>query len=164
MARVLDSPFAINHVERIRQRLAEARTVLYLGDNAGEIVFDKLFIETFHHPNIWYVVRGTPVINDATWRDADQVRMEEVAQVIDNGYDAPSTLPEKCSPAFQQLYNEADLVISKGQGNLEGLIDASRRNIFFLLMLKCDVIADRLGVKKGGFVCAENKPKREIAE
>jgi uncharacterized protein with ATP-grasp and redox domains len=164
MARVLDSPFAINHVKRIRQRLAEARTVLYLGDNAGEIVFDKLFIETFHHPNIWYVVRGTPVINDATWRDADQVRMEEVAQVIDNGYDAPSTLPEKCSPAFQQLYNEADLVISKGQGNLEGLIDASRRNIFFLLMLKCDVIADRLGVKKGGFVCAENKPKREIAE
>lgn len=161
MARVLDSPFAINHVWRLRQRLAEARTVLYLGDNAGEIVFDKLFIETFHHPNIWYAVRGKPVINDATRKDADQVGMEEVARVIDNGYDAPSTLPEKCSPSFQQLYNEADLVISKGQGNLEGLIDASKSDIYFLLMVKCDVIADRLGVKKGGFVCAENKPKRE---
>ena len=163
MENVLKSTFAINHVGRLKRRLAEARTVLYLGDNAGEIVFDKLFIETFHHPNIWYAVRGTPVINDATRKDADQVGMEEVAKVIDNGYDAPSTLPEKCSPSFQQLYNEADLVISKGQGNLEGLIDASRRNIFFLLMVKCNVIADRLGVKKGGFVCTENKPKKEKA-
>ena len=163
MARVLDSPFAINHVGRLRRRLAEARTVLYLGDNAGEIVFDKLFIETFRHPNIWYAVRGTPVINDATRVDADQVKMEEVAQVIDNGYDAPSTLPENCSPAFQQLYNEADLVISKGQGNLEGLMDETRDDIFFLLMVKCDVIADRLGVAKGSFVCADNKLKREKA-
>jgi len=81
--------------------------------------------------------------------------------VIDNGYDAPSTLPEKCSPAFQKLYNEADLVISKGQGNLEGLIDASRDDIYFLLMVKCGVIADRLGVKKGSFVCAENKPNKK---
>ncbi len=162
MARVLDSPFGINHVERLRRRLAEARTVLYLGDNAGEIVFDKLFIETLHHPNIWYAVRGAPVINDATLKDAAQVRMEEVAQVIDNGYDAPSTLPEKCSPAFQQLYNEADLVISKGQGNLEGLIDETRDDIFFLLMVKCDVIADRLGVGKNSFVCARHKLKNEL--
>lgn len=161
MARVLKSPFAINHVERLRRRLTEARNVLYLGDNAGEIVFDKLFIQTFRHPNIWYAVRGAPVINDATRQDAAQVMMEEVAEVIDNGYDAPSTLPEKCSPAFQKLYNEADLVISKGQGNLEGLIDASRDDIYFLLMVKCEVIADRLGVKKGSFVCTENKPNKK---
>ena len=163
MLKVLESPFAINDVERLRRRLAEARTVLYLGDNAGEIVFDKLFIETFRHPNIWFAVRGAPVINDATRRDATQVGMEEVAQVIDNGYDAPSTLPEQCSPTFQQLYNDADLVISKGQGNLEGLIDAPRGDIYFLLMVKCDVIADRLGVAKGSFVCADNRSKREKA-
>lgn len=106
-------------------------------------------------------MRGAPVINDATRRDAAQVGMEEVAQVIDNGYDAPSTLPEKCSHAFQQLYNEADLVISKGQGNLEGLIDAPRGDIYYLLMVKCEVIADRLGVAKGSFVCADNKSKKE---
>ena len=159
MAKVLYSPFAINYVERLRRRLAEARTVLYLGDNAGEIVFDKLFIETFRHPNIWYAVRGAPVINDATRRDAAQVGMEEVAQVIDNGYDAPSTLLEKCSPLFQQLYNEADLVISKGQGNLEGLIDETRDDLFFLLMVKCGVIADRLGVPQGSFVCVGNEKK-----
>jgi len=69
-------------------------------------------------------------------------------------------LPEKCSPAFQQLYNEADLVISKGQGNLEGLINASRGDIFFLLMVKCGVIADRLGVPQGSFVCVGNEPKK----
>ncbi|HCC86466.1 MAG TPA: hypothetical protein DEQ06_07800 [Porphyromonadaceae bacterium] len=159
--KVMNSEFAINHVAQLKQRLFEAKTVLYIGDNAGEIVFDKLFIETFRHPNIWYAVRGSPAINDVTRRDAAQVRMEEVARVIDNGYDAPSTMPEKCSPAFQQLYNEADLVISKGQGNLEGLINVSRGNIFFLLMVKCDVIADRLGVPKSSFVCVGNKPKKE---
>ncbi|MDD2513054.1 MAG: ARMT1-like domain-containing protein [Proteiniphilum sp.] len=163
ITRVLESPFAINHAEQLKQRVADAKTILYLGDNAGEIVFDKLFIETFHHPNVWYAVRGAPVINDATLRDAAQVKMEEVARVIDNGSDAPSTLPEKCSHAFQQLYNEADLVISKGQGNLEGLIDASRDDIYFLLMVKCDVIADRLGVPKGSFVCASHKLKNEQA-
>lgn len=158
--RVESSDFAIDHVRNLQQRISSAKTVLYLGDNAGEIVFDKLLIETFHHPNVWYAVRGGPVINDVTREDALQVGMDEVAHVIDNGYDAPSTILERCAGPFRQLFKESDLVISKGQGNLEGLIEERKRDIFFLLMVKCGVIADKLGVQESSYVCVGNNIER----
>jgi uncharacterized protein with ATP-grasp and redox domains len=150
--KVLKSGFAIDHSSELRSALSEAKSVLYLGDNAGEIVFDKLFIETIKHPNLTYVVRGAPIINDATMDDALYVGMDSVAYVISSGYDAPSTILEKCTEEFQQLFLKADIIISKGQGNLEGLLDKTKKEIFFLLMVKCDVIAEALKVKKGDFV------------
>lgn len=158
--KVLNTDFAINHADKLKQAVSKAKTVLYVGDNAGEIVFDKLFVETIMHPNIWYAVRGAPVINDATIEDALYVHMDEVADIIENGHDAPSTILKHCSKEFNDLYAQADVIISKGQGNLEGLIDQTDKRIFFLLMVKCDVIADVLGVTKGDFVVAENKSKR----
>jgi damage-control phosphatase, subfamily I len=107
----------------LKEALSTAKTVLYLGDNAGEIVLDKLFIETLMHPNLYLAVRGAPVINDATLDDAQYVGIDTVADVISNGYDAPSTIVDGCSPQFQELFNKADVIISKGQGNLEGLLD-----------------------------------------
>ena len=153
--KVLHTDFAINHTAALKQAIPKAETVLYLGDNAGEIVFDKLFIETMMHPNIFYAVRGAPVINDATIEDARYVHMDDVADVVENGHDAPSTILENCSEEFQCLYEKADVILSKGQGNLEGLLEAKKKGIYFLLMVKCDVIADILGVKKGHFVCCE---------
>ena len=151
--KVLNFDFAIDHSTELKKAVTKAKTVLYLGDNTGEIVFDKLFIETIMHPNLWFAVRGAPVINDATLEDARHVGMDEVADVVSNGYDAPSTLLEHCSAEFQELFNKADVIISKGQGNLEGLLDhASEKEIYFLLMVKCDVIADILGVTKDSFV------------
>jgi uncharacterized protein with ATP-grasp and redox domains len=78
--------------------------------------------------------------------------MDRVADLISNGYDAPSTLLEHCSPGFLEVFNRADVVISKGQGNLEGLLGKTDKEVYFLLMVKCEVIADALGVKKGDFV------------
>jgi len=150
--RVLKSPFAIDQSELLKSALGKARSVLYLGDNAGEIVFDKLFIETIGHPNLVYTVRGAPVINDATLEDAEYVGMSEVARVISNGFDAPSTVVSKSSDEFRILFDEADLIISKGQGNLEGLIHLKDKRIFFLLMVKCNVIAEFLKVEKDSFV------------
>jgi hypothetical protein len=150
--KVLHSRFAVDHSVELRQAVQKANTVLYLGDNAGEIVFDKLFIETLMHPNLFYAVRGAPVINDATLEDASYVGMDSVADVLSNGYDAPSTLLDHCSPEFKALFQQADVIISKGQGNLEGLFDQTGKNIFFLLMVKCDVIAEALQVRKGDFV------------
>lgn len=157
--KVLTTDFAIDHSLELKQALASARTVLYLGDNSGEIVFDKLFIERIMHPNIYYAVRGAPVINDVTVEDADYVGMDLVANVISNGYDAPSTILDKCSPEFLAVWEKADVVISKGQGNLEGLFDVSNKKIFYLLMVKCDVIADALHVEKGDFVVKMNELK-----
>lgn len=93
-------------------------------------------------------VRGNNIINDVTMEDAEKVGMTKVTRVISNGYDAPSAILKKCSPEFMTIYNEADLVISKGQGNLEGLIDVEGKNIFFLLMVKCKVMAEIVQVKE----------------
>lgn len=155
--KVLSSDFAIDDSIELKQALSKAKTVLYLGDNCGEMVFDKLFIETMMHPNLIYAVRGAPVINDATLEDAKYVGMDIVADVISNGYDAPSTILEHCSAEFNEVFNRADVIISKGQGNLEGLLGKTDKEIYFLLMVKCEVIADALGVKKGDFIVRKNK-------
>ncbi|NHB69726.1 damage-control phosphatase ARMT1 family protein [Perlabentimonas gracilis] len=150
--RVIASDFTVDKSELLKQGLKKARKVLYLGDNAGEIVFDRLFIETIMHGNINFAVKGEHVLNDVTMDDSVQVGMHYAADVISNGYDAPSTILERCSREFQEDFRSADLIISKGQGNLEGLLSESDPRIFFLLMVKCDLIAETLGVKKGDFV------------
>jgi damage-control phosphatase, subfamily I len=150
--KAINTVFAIDHSSRLKDALNKAETILYLGDNAGEIVFDKLFIETINHPNLIYVVRGAPVINDATMEDAEYIGMSKIAKVISNGYDAPSTILHKSGKTFQHWFKEADLIISKGQGNLEGLLPLNDDRLFFLLMVKCDVMAEFLDVEKESFV------------
>lgn len=149
---VMKASFAIDHSPMLKERIKKARHILFLGDNAGEIVFDKLFIETLARNEITYVVKGAPVLNDVTMEDAAAVKMSAVAEVISNGYDAPSTILHKGSSEFLERYHSADLIISKGQGNLEGLLDAGDDRIFFLLMVKCNLMAGVLGVKKGSIV------------
>ena len=159
---VLISDFGINHSSQLKQEIEKADTILYLGDNAGEIVLDKLFIKTINHPNVYFAVKGGPIINDVTMEDAISVGINEVAKVISNGYDAPSTIIQKSSDEFVDLFNKADLVISKGQGNLEGLINNNNKNIFFLLMVKCDLIGRLIGAKKGDFVVKKNNNDKQI--
>jgi uncharacterized protein with ATP-grasp and redox domains len=160
IAKALDSEFSIDYSKELKERLAEAKSVLYLGDNAGEIVFDRLFIETLGHPGITYVVRGGPVINDATMEDAHYTGMTDVTKVISSEYDAPSTILHKSGKLLQEHFRQADLIISKGQGNLEGLLQLNDKRIFFLLMVKCDVIAELLNVRKGDLVVYNTQEKR----
>ncbi|MBD3420427.1 MAG: DUF89 family protein [Chitinivibrionales bacterium] len=148
MAAELDMPV----VEKLRANIASANSILYLGDNAGEIVFDKLFIEAFTtNATITYAVRGKPIINDVTMHDAQETGIDRVAQVISNGAGVPGTVLELCTPRFRRQFEQADLIISKGQGNFETLncVDA---NIFFLLQVKCEVVARDLGLPLGAFV------------
>jgi uncharacterized protein with ATP-grasp and redox domains len=152
ISRSLKSDFAIDHSELLRRAINNADSILYLGDNAGEIVFDKLFIQAMNHKRIIYAVRGMPVINDATMEDADYIGMKEVAKVISNGYDAPSTIVDKSSDEFKSYFYSAGLIIAKGQGNLEGLLHLNDKRIFFLLMVKCNVMAEFLKVEKDSFV------------
>lgn len=149
---VINSIFNIDHSRMLFNSIQMANKILYLADNAGEIVFDKLFIESLKINNIVYAVKEAPIINDATMNDAKEVGLDKIVKVISNGYDAPSTVLKKCSNEFLSYYNSADLIISKGQGNLEGLINENDNRIFFLLMVKCDVIADILKVAKGSFI------------
>jgi len=150
--KVVNADFAIDHSQILKERIRQANSVLYLGDNAGEIVFDKLFIEVMQHPDVTYAVRGEPVINDVTRIDARYVKMDEVASVIDNGYNAPSTILDRSSKEFRNAFDNAGLIISKGQGNLEGLWELNDSRIFFLLMAKCPVFAELLDVPLQSFI------------
>lgn len=152
MERILNEDFAKDDSVILKKALKSAENVLYLGDNAGEIIFDRLFIRTINHPGLTYVVRGSAAINDVTMEDAEYARMGEVANVISSGFDAPSTIPSRSGEEFRRYYEKADVIISKGQGNLEGLITSADKRIFFLLLVKCDVISDFLGVKKNDIV------------
>lgn len=150
--RVLNAELAIDHSAKLKKAVQSANRILYLGDNAGEVVFDKLFIETQIKGKVWFAVKEKPILNDVTEKEARAVGMHKAASLISNGYDAPSTVLEHCSPAFWEIYRSADLIISKGQGNYEGLMFENDPRIFFLLMAKCDVIAEMLNVEKGSFV------------
>jgi uncharacterized protein with ATP-grasp and redox domains len=150
LERVLYQPFAINDLETLRQALSQAESVLYLADNAGETVFDRVLIETLEQPVI-YAVKGGPTLNDATREDAVAAGIEEVAEIVSTGSDAPGTVLESCSPAFRQLYDEAKVIIAKGQANHEALGEGDRR-LFFLLQVKCPVLGREIGVEPGSIV------------
>ncbi|MBP7496269.1 MAG: DUF89 family protein [Bacteroidales bacterium] len=156
--RVFQTNFTIDYSSELKEKIKKAKTVLYLGDNAGEIVFDKLFIETIDHRNVIYVVKGGPIINDITIEDAKEVNMNTVAKVISNAYDAPSTVLKKSGKLFTKFYNKADLIISKGQGNFEGLFSEKDPRIFFLFMAKCDLIAELVQAEKDSFI-VYNQPQ-----
>ncbi len=132
------------NVDELRTALSHARTVLYLTDNAGEIVFDRVLMQEIGRgesaPKITACVKGHPVLNDATLEDAREARLIELADVIDNGLDVPGTIVKDSSPALQDAFREADVVIAKGQGNFETLNESSRP-VFFLFKAKCPLIA-----------------------
>ncbi|QGY44599.1 DUF89 family protein [Maribellus comscasis] len=154
--RVLTTDFRFDHSEQLKREIEKARTILYLADNSGEIVLDKLFLETINHPNVWFAFRGAPVLNDATRKEVVNIGIDKIAKMISNGDDAPSTLLHRVSREFKEVYNSADLIISKGMGNYEGLMDESDPRLFFLLMIKCPVIGEKIGAKKGDFVVKQN--------
>lgn len=138
-------------IESFRKAVAEAETILYLADNAGEIVFDRLLIEQLGPQRVTLAVRGRPILNDALMDDAVVAGLTDLVPVIDNGSDVPGTVPADCSETFRTAFESADLVISKGQGNFETLSD-SDRPIFFLFKVKCPVVAHTAGVPLGTHV------------
>ncbi|MCK5783565.1 MAG: DUF89 family protein [Desulfobacterales bacterium] len=138
-------------VTHLQKAVNAAETILYIGDNTGEIVFDRLLIGQLPKGKVIYAVRGSPVINDATIADAVYTAMTDMVRVIDNGSDAPGCILEECSSAFRQYFFDADLIIAKGQGNFETLSDVNK-NIFFLLKAKCPVIARHIGCELGNAV------------
>ena len=155
IARITDESLAAEfegrQVDEFKEAVNQADHILYLTDNAGEIVFDRLLIEQLPVAKVTVGVRGKPVINDATLEDAEFVGLTDCVEVIDNGSDAPGTILETCSQSFRDRFEAADLIIAKGQGNYETLSDV-KQNIFFILMAKCPVIARDLGCEVGEMI------------
>jgi len=151
----LAKAFAICDYGRFKDGLDEAREVLYIGDNAGECVFDRILIEEMKKP-VKYIVRDMPIINDAIYEDAVQAGIDKVATILSSGTDAPGTILNTCSSEFKELYDNSKFIISKGQGNYEAL-SSERRPIFFLLKTKCHVIANDIGVNEGDIILKGGK-------
>ncbi len=147
---VLKKDFAIYDYDKFKDCLDKTGKILYLGDNAGEAVFDRILIEELKKP-VTYVVRDVPVINDVTYEDALQAGIDKVAAIISSGTSAPGTILKTCNAEFKEVYNNSNFIISKGQGNYEGLSN-EKRPIFFLLKVKCHVIAQDVGVNVGDIV------------
>ena len=160
IADILTRDFAVYDYDEFKERLIKADKVLYIGDNAGEAVFDKILIEQLEKP-VTYIVRDRPVINDATYDDAVHAGIDKVAPILSSGTDAPGTVLKTCSAEFIKLYNNANFIISKGQGNFEALSD-EKRPIFFLLKVKCRVIANHLNVHEGDIIFKAAKINRSI--
>ena len=153
---VLEKEFAINDFDKLLETLGRSKVLLYLADNTGEIVFDKILLETILNKykigKILFGVKGAPIINDAMLEDAEYVGINKLPGVefIKIGIDVPNTGLERNSPEFYNLLSSSDIVISKGQGNYEAL--SKHSDIFFLLMAKCPVIADDLNAKIGDII------------
>ncbi|MFP4563139.1 MAG: damage-control phosphatase ARMT1 family protein [Spirochaetia bacterium] len=150
----------LDELEKLSRKSAGRARLLVLGDNAGEIVFDRILLETIHriYPGIEiiYAVRGKPIINDVMIEDAREVGIDQTARIVSSGSDAPGTLLELCSPEFVELFYEAEMVMSKGQGNYEAISEENRR-IWMLLTAKCPVMAGEFDAQVGDIIltCTE---------
>lgn len=147
---------AIDHSKELMEEVVSAKCLLYLGDNCGEICLDKLLLQQIKkiNPdiNLIFAVRGKPVVNDSIEEDAYFVGIDHYAQIIDNGDSSIGTVLKRTSQEFREVYENADLVISKGQANYECLSE-EKKKIFFLLVTKCEVNANDIGVEEKRMIC-----------
>lgn len=156
--KALHSPISVDEYESFNDAVEENPEILYLLDNAGEILFDRILIEvlTGMGKKVKAVVKGEAVLNDSTIEDAEEVGLTNVCEIIDNGSDCIGTILEFSSPEFNREFKNAGLIISKGQGNFETVctpdIMSGNQDVFFLFQSKCDVVSKELGLSKGSML------------
>ncbi len=160
---VMDAGFKKDDYECFRDMLQNSRKILIIGDNSGEIVFDMLLAEILVQRNleVFYGVKESFILNDATPDDARQVGMDKICRVVTNGNNYLGTIAERCSHEFIEILTNSDLIISKGQANYESL-EGTRlagEKTFFLLKAKCKVVAEKLDVNYGNLVFVRNSIK-----
>ena len=155
-----DLEFKIDKSLVLKNQILKARKLLYIGDNCGEIVLDKLFIEVIKeiNPNIdiLFGVRGGPILNDVTYEDAIAVGMDEFATIISSGVKAPGTLLDISNADFVEAFNSADVIIAKGQGNFESLSETYQDNLFLIFIAKCELVANTIGIDLLDIVVHQN--------
>ena len=157
LEKIFHTEFAHDDFAIFEKKLKTAKKVLVIGDNVGEHIFDYMFIETLQklalHVEIYYMVRGTPIINDVTILEAKEAGFDKLCKLVDSGVNTPGFVYNRATKYSQELFDSADLVISKGMGNYECLSPSHRKDICFLLKVKCNVVARSLGKEVGDIIC-----------
>ncbi|WP_297506316.1 damage-control phosphatase [Thermococcus sp.] len=154
---MLKEELYVDHSDELFERLEKAKTLLYLTDNCGEIYFDRLFVkklkEAFPHLEIYVAGKEGPIINDATVEDLRKAGFEELAEIVSTGTRIVGVPLDRVSDEFREVFEKADVIIAKGQGNFETLSEVKDNRVFYLLKAKCRPIARELGVPQGSMVC-----------
>ena len=157
LSKIFHTDFAHNNFLLFEQKLSTAKTVLILGDNVGEHIFDYMFIESlkelYPDAKYSYMVRGNPIINDVTIKEAKEAGFDGLCELVDSGVNTPGFAYSRANNYSKELFDSVDLVISKGMGNYECLSPSHRKDICFLLKVKCDVVANSIGQNLGDIIC-----------
>lgn len=153
---IFETDFSINDYEVFKNELEKTNRLIILADNAGENVFDKVLIKTIKslYPNleIIYATRGKAIINDITTKEAIQIGIDKYCKVISTGVDTPGLEKKRASAEFLKLFDETELILSKGMGNFECLESYNDKRIFFLFKIKCEVVANKVQEDLGNIV------------
>ena len=144
----------VDDFKEMKYKLESAEKICFLSDNAGEVFFDRVFIEEIKK-EVLYIVNQKPILNEATIEDGKFAGMEEVAKLISDGSEAIGVIPSHSNDETKRIINESDIIISKGQANFEIFEDFDYPT-FFLLRAKCRQVADKLGVELGDYIIKKN--------
>ena len=157
LEKIFHTEFAHDDFEIFEKKIKSAKKILVIGDNVGEHIFDYMFIEILQklalHVEVFYMVRGTPIINDVTMSEAKEAGFDKLCNLVDSGVNTPGFAYSRATKYSQKLFDEVDLVISKGMGNYECLSPSHRKDICFLLKVKCNVVAKSLKKEVGDIIC-----------
>ncbi|MDO5824256.1 DUF89 domain-containing protein [Methanobrevibacter sp.] len=157
----LKKDLAIKDIEEFENSLKTHDKVLYLVDNTGEIVFDKLLLAKIkeYGLDITIAVKSEPILNDACRADALDVGLDEFGRIVDIGAGTVGYVDSEISDEFREIFDSHEFVISKGMGNYEGLteIDISKKEVYFLLCVKCNTISRDIGANLHDMLLFKNK-------
>ena len=160
LEKIFHTDFAIDDTPALRESLKDAKTLLYIGDNVGEHIFDYLAIETLQelYPalHVSYMVRGNPIINDVTMLEAKEAGFDKLCELVDSGVNTPGFVYNRATLEARELFDSADVIITKGMGNYECLSPSPRKNLLYLLKVKCTVVANSLARELGDIICKLN--------
>jgi uncharacterized protein with ATP-grasp and redox domains len=154
---------SLDHTKDLEDELKRSKTVLYLADNIGEIVFDKILIERIkeYHVDVTVALKEKPILNDACVDDALKIGLDDLAKLISTGTDSIGIIEADVSSNFMEIFHESDMIIAKGLGNYEGLgeMDLKEKPVFCLLNAKCRPVARDIGVELGDNIVLKLNPK-----
>lgn len=157
LEKIFHTSFSVNDFDLLRDRLSQASSLLYIADNAGEHIFDLIYVKTilslYPQIKLTYMTRGNAIINDVTFEEAEEAGFSEVCELISSGVNTPGFVYDRANKASQRLFDNADIIITKGMGNYECLSEVDRQDLFFLLKVKCNVVARSLGKEVGDIIC-----------
>ncbi len=157
LEKIFEREFAYNDFDKLEIEIKKAKQILVIGDNVGEHIFDYMFIEIlqeiFPHVEVHYMVRGNPIINDVTMIEAQEAGFDKLCNLVDSGVNTPGFAYTRANSDAKELFDNVDLIISKGMGNYECLSPSHRKNICFLLKVKCEVVASSLDKNVGDIIC-----------